>query len=112
MNLSVTSRILLAGLVAGLVSVYGCGGGKPLASGTPGSGGGSPSDGAAGSTSTGVGGMSDGAAGSTSTGAGGMSDGAAGSAIAGAGGGAGGNPPPTGGVGGTTGCGVAQGPGI
>ena len=87
MNLSVTSRILFAGLVAGLASVYGCGGGKPLASGPLGGGGGA-SDGAAGSTS----------------------DGAAGSAITGAGGAAG-NPPPTGGTGGSTGCGVAVGPG-
>ena len=96
MNRCVTSRVLLAGLVAGLASVYGCVGGKPLASGPPDSGGGSASDGAAGSTSTGAGGTSDGAAGSTNTGAGG---------------GAAGNPPPISGAGGNMGCGVAQGPG-
>jgi hypothetical protein len=38
MHRSVTFRIALAGLVAGLASVYGCGGGKPLAGGSAGNG--------------------------------------------------------------------------
>jgi hypothetical protein len=131
MNLRVTSGILLAGLVAGLASVYGCGGEKPLAGGAAGGGGGSTSDGAAGATAGGdgagagaagsagaAGAASAGAAGSASAGAGGTNDGSAGSTSDGAAGnastgagGAAGNPPPTGGAGGSTGCGVAAGPG-
>jgi hypothetical protein len=95
MNRSVTFSIVLAGLVAGLASVYGCGGAKPLAFGNAGSGGGGGSlagstAGAAGQSMADAGGADTAGAGGADTagvgGAGTAGSGAAGTDDAAAGG--------------------------